>query len=161
MARIRRRSPLPALFQHLFDRVDARQVSEEQSGLFASWLGNEPNVPEGRWYAASRRRPPVAKANSSKRSSPSPDRAGDRVSGQIPAGLTVPRWTELHWPNPHFFRMPSYGPQNIRNVIYCLHPLMTKNGNLVEPQGAADRLSLKCRSRFGSNDIHLEPGLFH
>lgn len=50
MPRIRRKNLPPSLFQHLLDRVDERHISEEQLGLFASWLGSEPTVPEGRWY---------------------------------------------------------------------------------------------------------------
>jgi hypothetical protein len=50
MPKIRRRDLPHALFQHLLDRVDERSISEEQLGLFATWLGREPTVPEGRWY---------------------------------------------------------------------------------------------------------------
>ena len=50
MPKIRRRDLPHALFQHLIDRVDERSISEEQLGLFATWLGSEPTVPNGRWY---------------------------------------------------------------------------------------------------------------
>jgi hypothetical protein len=50
MPKIRRRDLPHALFQHLIDRVDERSISEEQLGLFATWLGSEPTVPDGRWY---------------------------------------------------------------------------------------------------------------
>ena len=49
MPKIRRRNLPPALLQHLLDRVQARDISPEQRGLFAQWLDTEPEVLSGRW----------------------------------------------------------------------------------------------------------------
>lgn len=50
MPRIRRRAIPPALLQHLWDRVDQRQISVAQLRLLATWLETEPEVPPGRWF---------------------------------------------------------------------------------------------------------------
>lgn len=50
MPKVRRQSLPPALFQHLLDRVQQRQIPAEQLGLLAAWLDTEPDVPEGPWY---------------------------------------------------------------------------------------------------------------
>jgi hypothetical protein len=50
MAKVRRRNVPPALFQHLLDRIQGRQVPASQLELLAKWLDGEPEVPEGLWY---------------------------------------------------------------------------------------------------------------
>ena len=50
MPRIRRRAMPPTLLQHLWDRVDQRQISVAQLRLLATWLETEPEVPHGRWF---------------------------------------------------------------------------------------------------------------
>jgi hypothetical protein len=48
--RVRRQNVLPALFQHLLDRVQSRRIAASQLELLAKWLDTEPEVPEGQWY---------------------------------------------------------------------------------------------------------------
>jgi hypothetical protein len=48
--RVRRQNLPPALFQHLLDRIQDRQIPTAQLGLLAAWLDTEPDVPEGPWY---------------------------------------------------------------------------------------------------------------
>jgi len=48
--RVRRKDLPPALFRHLLDRIQQRQVEARQSELLARWLDSEPEVPEGLWY---------------------------------------------------------------------------------------------------------------
>jgi hypothetical protein len=50
MPRVRRKDLPPALFQHLLDRIEQRQIESRQLELLARWLDSEPEVPEGRWY---------------------------------------------------------------------------------------------------------------
>ena len=50
MPRIRRRGVSKALLEHLWLRVDQRQISLAQLELFATWLENEPEVPQGKWF---------------------------------------------------------------------------------------------------------------
>jgi hypothetical protein len=50
--KVRRANLPPALFQHLLDRVQDRQLPATQLGLLAAWLDTEPDVPEGPWYKA-------------------------------------------------------------------------------------------------------------
>ena len=50
MPRVRRQNFLPALLQHLLDRVQSRKISASQLELLAKWLDSEPEVPEGHWY---------------------------------------------------------------------------------------------------------------
>lgn len=40
----------PALLQHLWDRVDQREISVAQLRLLATWLETEPEAPHGRWF---------------------------------------------------------------------------------------------------------------
>jgi hypothetical protein len=49
MPKIRRQNLPPALLQHLLDRIQERQISAGQLGLLATWLDQQPEVPEGRW----------------------------------------------------------------------------------------------------------------
>jgi len=50
MPRVRRKDLPPALFQHLLDRIQQRQIEARQLELLARWLDTEPEVPEGLWY---------------------------------------------------------------------------------------------------------------
>jgi hypothetical protein len=50
MPQVRRKDLPPALFQHLLDRIQERQVDARQLELLAAWLDSEPEVPEGAWY---------------------------------------------------------------------------------------------------------------
>ncbi len=50
MPKVRRQNIPPGLFQHLLDRVHARQIPPTQIELLARWLDTEPDVPEGPWY---------------------------------------------------------------------------------------------------------------
>ena len=50
MPRIRRRGVPKALLEHLWLRVDEREISIGQLELFATWLEDEPEVPQGRWF---------------------------------------------------------------------------------------------------------------
>lgn len=50
MPRIRRANLPKALFQHLLDRVEHREISIGQLVLMSDWLANKPEVPEGRWF---------------------------------------------------------------------------------------------------------------
>lgn len=50
MPRVRRKDLPPALFQHLLDRIQQRQIGSRQLELLARWLDSEPEVPEGPWY---------------------------------------------------------------------------------------------------------------
>jgi hypothetical protein len=48
--KVRRQNLPPALFQHLLDRIQRRQIPAAQLTLLAAWLDTEPDVPEGPWY---------------------------------------------------------------------------------------------------------------
>jgi hypothetical protein len=50
MPKVRRLNFPPAVFQHLLDRVQGRNISASQLVLLAQWLDSEPEVPEGPWY---------------------------------------------------------------------------------------------------------------
>jgi len=50
MPKIRWQNIPPALFRHLLDRIQNRQIPAKQLTLLARWLDTEPEVPEGRWY---------------------------------------------------------------------------------------------------------------
>lgn len=50
MPKVRRRSLPPALFRHLLDRIQQREIPAAQLGLLAAWLDKEPEVPGGRWF---------------------------------------------------------------------------------------------------------------
>ena len=50
MPKVRRLNVPPALFQHLLDRVQDRNIDASQLMLMAKWLDGEPEVPEGQWY---------------------------------------------------------------------------------------------------------------
>ena len=50
MPRIRRHGVPKALIEHLWLRVDEREISLAQLELFASWLETGPEVPHGKWF---------------------------------------------------------------------------------------------------------------
>ena len=50
MPRVRRKNVPPALFRHLLDRIQQRQIDARQLQVLAEWLDGEPEVPEGLWY---------------------------------------------------------------------------------------------------------------
>ena len=50
MPQVQRKDLPPALFQHLLDRIQERQIDARQLELLARWLDGEPEVPEGPWY---------------------------------------------------------------------------------------------------------------
>ena len=50
MPKVRRHNLPPALFQHLLDRIQSRNIPATQLELLATWLDTEPDVPEGEWY---------------------------------------------------------------------------------------------------------------
>ncbi len=50
MPRIRRNNVPPALFHHLLDRIQERQIDANQLELLAKWLDGDPEVLEGLWY---------------------------------------------------------------------------------------------------------------
>ncbi len=50
MPQVRRKDLPPALFQHLLERIQQRQIGARQLELLARWLDTEPEVPEGTWY---------------------------------------------------------------------------------------------------------------
>jgi hypothetical protein len=46
-----RRHGLPrAVFRHLLDRIQTREIPADQLGLLADWLDTKPVVPVGRWF---------------------------------------------------------------------------------------------------------------
>ena len=50
MPKVRRANVPPALFQHLLERVEGRQIHVSQLQLFAKWLDTQPEVPAGEWF---------------------------------------------------------------------------------------------------------------
>jgi hypothetical protein len=50
MPRILRRNLPPALFDHLLERVQQRNISGIQLTLMVSWLDSKPEVPNGKWF---------------------------------------------------------------------------------------------------------------
>jgi hypothetical protein len=50
MPKIRREKVPEALLDHLYLRIQQRQISFEQLGEFATWLEGEPEVPNGKWF---------------------------------------------------------------------------------------------------------------
>jgi hypothetical protein len=50
MPKIHRHNIPPALFHHLLNRIQTRQITSDQLILLARWLDTEPEVPEGQWY---------------------------------------------------------------------------------------------------------------
>ena len=50
MPKIRRRGVPRALLEHLWLRIDEREISIGQLELFVVWLDTEPDVPAGKWF---------------------------------------------------------------------------------------------------------------
>ena len=50
MPRILRRNLPRALYAHLLERVQLRQISASQLGLMIDWLDSQPEVPDGKWF---------------------------------------------------------------------------------------------------------------
>ena len=50
MPQVRRKDLPPALFRHLLERIQQREIDARQLELLAAWLDKEPEVPEGAWY---------------------------------------------------------------------------------------------------------------
>ncbi|HEX4706909.1 MAG TPA: hypothetical protein VH229_04185 [Candidatus Udaeobacter sp.] len=50
MPKIRRRGVPSALLDHLWVRIDEREIPVAQLELFAGWLDTEPDVPEGKRF---------------------------------------------------------------------------------------------------------------
>ena len=50
MPRILRRGVPRALLEHLWVRVEEREISILQLELFATWLETGPEVPHGKWF---------------------------------------------------------------------------------------------------------------
>lgn len=50
MPRIRRHNLPPALYAHLLERVQQRQISGQQLRLMLRWMDTHPEVPEGKWF---------------------------------------------------------------------------------------------------------------
>jgi hypothetical protein len=48
--KVRRHNVPPALFHHLLDRVQGREIPASQLELLAKWLDGEPEVPQGPWF---------------------------------------------------------------------------------------------------------------
>ena len=50
MPKVRRRGVPRTLLEHLYQRLDERQISRTQLELFATRLDTEPDVAQGRWF---------------------------------------------------------------------------------------------------------------
>ena len=50
MPKIRRQNLPPALYAHLLDRVQQRNISAQQLRLVLRWMDAQPEVPSGRWF---------------------------------------------------------------------------------------------------------------
>ena len=50
MPKVRRRGVPRALLEHLWLRIEQREISITQLELFAIWLEREPEAPEGKWF---------------------------------------------------------------------------------------------------------------
>ena len=50
MPKVKRHKLPQALLNHLYQRIQDRQISYDQLGLLATWLEAEPDVPEGKWF---------------------------------------------------------------------------------------------------------------
>ncbi len=50
MPKVRRENLPRALFRHLIDRVEEREISTEHLELLLDWLETEPDVPKGKWF---------------------------------------------------------------------------------------------------------------
>jgi len=50
MPKIRRQNLPPALYAHLLERVQQRNISAQQLRFMLRWVDAEPEVPNGRWF---------------------------------------------------------------------------------------------------------------
>ena len=50
MPKVLRRNLPKALFDHLLERVQQRQISGDQLTLMVDWLDTQPEVPAGKWF---------------------------------------------------------------------------------------------------------------
>lgn len=50
MPKIRRQNLPRALYSHLLDRVQQRNISAQQLRLILQWMDTQPEVPHGRWF---------------------------------------------------------------------------------------------------------------
>jgi hypothetical protein len=50
MPKIRRQKVPEALLDHLYLRIQERQISNDQLGELATWLEKEVEVPHGKWF---------------------------------------------------------------------------------------------------------------
>ncbi len=50
MPKILRRNLPPALYDHLLERVQQRNISGKQLALMIAWLDSKPEVPNGKWF---------------------------------------------------------------------------------------------------------------
>jgi len=50
MPKIRRQHLPPALYDHLLDRVQQRDISAQQLRLMLRWVDTQPEVPNRRWF---------------------------------------------------------------------------------------------------------------
>ena len=50
MPKIRRQKLPPALYTHLLDRVQQRNISAQQLRLMLRWMDTQPEVPSGQWF---------------------------------------------------------------------------------------------------------------
>ena len=50
MPKIRRQNLPPALYAHLLERVQQRDISAQQLRLLLRWVDTQPEVADGRWF---------------------------------------------------------------------------------------------------------------
>jgi len=50
MPKVRRRGVPRALLEHLWQRIEEREISITDLELFATWLEREPDVPNAKWF---------------------------------------------------------------------------------------------------------------
>jgi len=50
MPKIRRQNLPPALYAHLLERVQQRNISVQQLRFMLRWVDAQPEVPNGRWF---------------------------------------------------------------------------------------------------------------
>lgn len=50
MPKIRRQNLPPALYAHLLERVQQRNISAQQLRLLLWWVDTQPEVPNDRWF---------------------------------------------------------------------------------------------------------------
>ncbi len=50
MPKIRRQNLPPALYAHLLERVQQRNISARQLRFMLRWVDAQPEVPNGKWF---------------------------------------------------------------------------------------------------------------